>query len=634
MKTITKNKVLIALISTLVMVLLMFGFTMDFTAKAYAAEIDYVNQDYQNIPAGFNEATEDVIYKIHCPNVRQMLGITEDEDGVLEDYITSISFRASMGCQIYFVEGVACNREDIYSGDYAWNMYSNYYEILHYDDTNKNVYLKFKNLSQLDADESVSANLEDLGILYSSNSYVNPPQYIYLSNIEQPVTEVTPEDVYFSTDVVAAHGGRGFTDYNIYSVEYTIKLNQKVSHLVSDINVSFLKGGEKFTLYKSAYTTSDGQGDENGYINFAVITLGDISDITERIKLQAVITYTGGSITIESKETDLISLWTNLVNDGYSAYDYDMYMTEDNKTHITKLVESYNSGFFAEIKGSQNYFADYDKNTDIKLTSLIFKIPLTSFNYASFGWSTSYWQGYCYFVSVRIDSDLMLTTTAYKMATNENGTVTVGVGDIEYNDSVAATIYDSVDYFAYNDALYIRIKDDSPISTYFPQKATRSFGASATNTSYQSITLQANTATIIYDDYNKELLAEIESLKTQLTEIQSLLESANALSESQRELINTLKSSLDGLRVDYDNAQDEIAYMTEQIEVMREEYQKKIDQLIAENGNNNTDTPPSAEEPTDNEEDGMKLEQIIGLSAGLVILVIIIALLIPKRRRR
>lgn len=114
-----------------------------------------------------------------------------------------------------------------------------------------------------------------------------------------------------------------------------------------------------------------------------------------------------------------------------------------------------------------------------------------------------------------------------------------------------------------------------------------------------------------------------------------MLESANALSESQREQINTLQSSLDGLRVDYDNAQAEIAYMTEQIEVMREEYQKKIDQLIAENGNNNnTDTPPTDEEPIETDENGMKLEQIIGLSAGLVVLVVIVMLLIPKRRRR
>ena len=226
--------------------------------------------------------------------------------------------------------------------------------------------------------------------------------------------------------------------------------------------------------------------------------------------MQAVITYDFKTLTIESTETDLITLWSSLINNDFSDYDYSMYMTETNKTHIRKLVASYNAGFFAEIKGSQNYFADYDKNTDIKLTSLIFKIPLENFNYASFGWSSSYWQGYCYFVYVRINSDLMLTATAYKMETAEDGTVTVAEGDIEYNDSVASTIYESVDYFAYNDALYVRIKNDSPITTYFPQKASRTFNASATNKSYSSITMQANTATIIYDDYNKELLAQLK----------------------------------------------------------------------------------------------------------------------------
>ena len=471
--------------------------------------------------------------------------------------------------------------------------------------------------------------------MYSSNTYVNAPQYIYLSNIEQPVTEVTPNDVYFSTEIKAAHGGRGFTDYNIYSIEYTIKLNQKVSHLVDNIDVSFLKGGEKFTLYKSAYSTSDGQGDSNGYINFTVITLGDISDIAERVKLKAVISYGGyQSLTVESAETDLIHLWTNMINDNFSAYDYSMYMTEANKTHIRKLVSSYNAGFYEEIKGSQNYFADYNKNTDIKLTSLIFKIPLENFNYASFGWSTSYWQGYCYFVTVRIDNKLYLTATAYRMATNEDGTVTVGVGDIEYNDTVANTIYNSVDYFAYNDSLYIRIKDESPISTYFPQRATRTFGASATNKSYSNITLQTNTATIIYDEYNAELLAQIANLNAQLAEIQSLLESANALSESQRELINSLQSSLDGLQVDYANAQVQIQYMNEQIQVMRDEYQKKIDQLIAENENKDTTTPTEPEEPTLDNENDLKIEQIIGLSAGVILLMAIVTLLIPKRRRR
>ena len=63
-----------------------------------------------------------------------------------------------------------------------------------------------------------------------------------------------------------------------------------------------------------------------------------------------------------------------------------------------------------------------------------------------------------------------------------------------------------------------------------------------------------------------------------------------------------------------------------------EEYQKKIDQLITENGNN--DLPPTEQEQPTTEEEGLKVEQIIGLCAGVVLLMAIITLLIPKRRKR
>lgn len=628
MKIKIRNKLLLAFMTVFLCIgLLLCGLTINTSRKAYAAEIDYVNQNYTLLPSGFNVATEDVVYKIHCASIRSHFG--EDEE--IEDYVTQISFRASMGCQIYFVEGVACNLEDSSYGDYETSKYINYYEVLHYDETNKYVYFKFKNLSQLDADETVDATLADLNIIHRDTTYLNAPQYIYLSNIEEPVTEVTPDDVFFASEVTAAHGGKGWTDYNIYSIEYTLKLNQKVSHLVDKIEISFVKGGEKFSLYESTFTTSDGLG-ENGYIEYDVLTLGDICGIAERVKLQAVVTYGFKTITVESVETDLVTLWNGLVDSDFAGHDYETYMSATDKTHIKKLVESYNAGFYTEIKGSQNYFADYDKNTDIKLTSLIFKIPLTNFKNASFNWFTSYWQGYVYNVSVRIDSALMLTATAYKMKTNPDGTVTVAESTITYDDSIATQIYNSVDYFAYNDCLYVRIKDDSPISSYFPQNATRSFGASATDTNYESITLQANTATIIYDEYNQELLAEIERLKAELAELQTLYEDANALSESKIEEINSLKSSLDGLQVDYQNALDEIAYMNEQIEVMRQEYQKKIDQLISEKGD--TQTPPedndSGEEPIEEEPD---LKTLLGVTAGITLLVIIIILVIPKRRR-
>lgn len=629
MKSITKNKLLISALFIAFVVMLLCGFAFTFNVKAYAAGIDYENQNYQDLPSSFNCATEDVIYKIHCDDIRTKHSLTD-----VEDYVTKISFRASMGCQIYFVNGKACNLEDSSYGDNVTTKYENYYEILHYDSENKYVYIKFKNLSSLDADETVDASLEDVGIWQVNNTYLNAPQYIYLSNVTTPVTEITNADAYFSSEVKAAHGGRGFTNYNIYSIEYTIKLNQKVAHLVDKIDVSFVDGGDNFTLYKSSFSVSDGQGDENGYIDFTIITLGGIDDAAEKVQLQAKITYGEKALTITSAESDLVTLWNGMVNNNFADSDYAKYMTENNKTHIRKLVKTYNAGFYEEIKGSQNYFADYDKKTDIKLTSLIFKVPIENLSYANFGWSSSYYQGYTYYVSARIDGNLYLTTTAYKMKTNEDGTVTVAEGDIIYDTSVSQKIYDSIDYFAYNGSLYVRIKDDTPVTSYFPQKATRSFGAYASDKSYNSVTLQTNTATIIYDEYNKELLAQIESLKAQLTELQKQLESANALSESQREKINVLQSSLDGLTADYETAQAEIAYMTEQIEVMREEYQKKIDQLIAENGNKESVPDNGGDtDDTDTEENEVQIEQIVALAAGILFIVVIISLLIPKRRR-
>lgn len=630
MKTISKNKYLISILTALFIVALaLCGLSFNKIEKVFAAEIDYVNQNYSDMPKGFDNKNEDVIYKIHCPDVRTQL-YGKNEEGEIEDYVTRISFRASKGCQIYFVEGVACNLEDSSYGDSAWNNYANYYEILHYDATNKNVYIKFKNLSSLNTDESVSGNLEDFGVMYSTNSYVNNPQYIYLSNVVQPVTEITSNDILFSSQVYASHGGRGWSNNNIYMIEWVFRIDQRVSHLVDKVEISFVEGGDAFSLRKSSFTIADGYG-QNGYLDFELFTIGDINDITERVKLQAVVTYGDNSISTISLETSLIDLWTKLVNDTFSD-DYYGYMTETNKELVTKFVESYNVGFLNEIKGSQNHFADYNSKTDIKLTSLIFKIPVENFKYASLGWSTSYYQGYIYGASVRLGENYTLSTTAYKMKANEDGTITVS-DLITNDDSVAKALYDKVSYFAYDGYLYVRINDYSAVTSYFPQKASSTFSVSATDKNNAKITIQANTATIIYDEYNKELLAEIESLKAQLADVQKLLSEANILTEQQKEKITALQSSLDGLEVDYSIAQTEIEYMKEQIEVMREEYQKKIDQLIAENGSNNPSTGNDSGDNNSAEETDLQATQIIGVCAGLVLLMAIILLLIPKRRR-
>ena len=616
--------------------------------KAYAATIDYSNIDYtsltyHDIPGGFNVATEDVIYKISCKNPRPYVNTDTD---YLDEYVTVVSFRAAMGCQIYFVDGMTCNKEDIDYEDYQWDYYSNYFEVLHYDSTNQFMYCKFKNLANLDADDNVSASLEDVSMWLDDTTYNSEPQYIFLSEIETPVTEITADDVYFSTTVKAGTGAYYPTGYNIYSLEYMLKINQKVAHLVDSKDVTFVAGGDEFTLT----TTVLGLESGNGWTGYEYITLGQIDDITTDVQLKAVITYGDKSITVLSPKTNLITLWQALVNSGFSGYDYETYLTDTNKEIITKLVSAYNAGFFAEIKGSQAYFTTYDSSNSLQVTSLIFRVPVENFSYASFGWSTDYFQGYCYYGNVSINDKFVLSASVYKMRTNEDGTVTVALdadlstntgatGSTEHNTTAETQLLNATEYFAYDGYVYVRINDFSMVEQYFPQRADKSFSAYARTTSGSTNVLEANTATIIYDDYNKELLAQIESLSAQLSELQAQLEASNLLSESQKEQINQLNSTIDGLRLDYSNAQNELAYVNQQIEVMREEYQKKIDQLIQENdgkvpSDNNGNNNQTPSDDTIEENGGLSPVALGGILMGAFLVVAVVMLLIPSKRRK
>ncbi len=597
-------------------------------------DIDYTAQTYTDIPTGFNVATEDVIYKLSCKNPRPYVD-TDNED--IEEYLTTISFKASMGCQIYFVDGYACNSEDADYDDSPTTMYQDYYDILHYDAENQFVYLKFKNLANLDTDESVDGAIADMRIWLDRTTYNSAPQYIYISNIVKPVTDITSDDAFFSTEMTAGAGAFYPTGYNIYSVEYMLKVSQKVSHLVDKIDVSFIAGGTSFNLYESSFTVNDGEG-EGGYLNFECITLGDESDITTPVQIQAVITYGDKTITARSGKTDLITLWKPLVANGFSEYDYATYMTEANKSLIRGYVKAYESGFYADIKGSKYSFAPFSSSTDIKTTSLIFRAPIENFSYMNLHWGTNYWKGYTYHAYVEVDSSFKLTTSVYKMVTNEDGTVTVGLDDgiemaatITHDTEVEAALLAKAEMFIYDGYVYVRVKDESMVQTYFPQNATQYFNATARNASYASV-MEANTATIIYDEYNKGLLEEIDNLTGQIEEMQEQLSDL----EGKREQINELTSKLDSLMVDYNTAQNEIAYLNQQMEVMREEYQKKIDQLIAKNGdkeptgntNTNTNNTPTVEDT----EDVSILLPIVGVMMGVLLIGGLAVLLSPSKK--
>lgn len=168
-----KVKVILCFLVAMLCALFSLGIVSSITT-AHAAPVDYTTKTFSNAPSRITIDDEKYVYKISCYSPRQYV----DPD-YFNDYITSISFRASMGCQIYFVDGVACNREDSYDGDYAWSKYSNYYDILYYDATNHFVYIRFKNLAYLDDDPNVSANLEDMGLLWDDTTYNPRPQRIH-----------------------------------------------------------------------------------------------------------------------------------------------------------------------------------------------------------------------------------------------------------------------------------------------------------------------------------------------------------------------------------------------------------------------------------------------------------------------
>ncbi len=333
-----------------------------------------------------------------------------------------------------------------------------------------------------------------------------------------------------------------------------------------------------------------------------------------------------------------MTLWKALVASDFSGYDYENYLSEANKTTIRQYVAAYDSGFYMAIKGSKHTFAPFDSNTDIKTTSLIFRAPIENFSSMSLHWGTDYWQGYTYHAYVQVDSSFKLTTSVYKMVTNEDGTVTVSLEDeistastITHDTSVESKLLAKSEIFVYDGYVYVRVTDTTMIEQYFPQRATSYFNASARNTSYASV-LEANTATIIYDEYNKGLLEQIDKLNAQIEE----LKAQATLTESQKEQLNTLQSTLDGLRVDYNTAQNEIAYLNQQIDVMREEYQKKIDQLIKDNEGkepsiDDTNTTPPTDDTQQPVEDN-NLMQVAAIAMGGVLVIALVLLLIPTKK--
>ena len=162
-------------------------------AKASASEsaLDYSALDYIDIPGDVDYKTEKVVLRIHCPSIRHI----GDEEGYIEGfkkYVSYLSFRMSMGGQIYFVNGVACDLEDGEYGDNTTTKYAEYYEIRYYDAEKQYVYITFNNLSDLVAND-IGAYEEGVCIFENNDeTYTEKAKLAYLP--EDPTEDPTEDE--------------------------------------------------------------------------------------------------------------------------------------------------------------------------------------------------------------------------------------------------------------------------------------------------------------------------------------------------------------------------------------------------------------------------------------------------------
>ena len=199
MKTQVKYNFIAFLAVVFLLLCLLVGAGMPSTVARAAEGIDYASLEYISIPGDVDYKTDKVVVRFHCPSIRHI----GDEDGYIEDfrdYISYLSFKESMGCQIYFVDGIACALEGAEDADNPTTEYADYYEIKYYDSENKYVYITFKNLT-----EFVENNIGsyDEGVYIKGHKRETYTESVKLAYLPEDGTDAPAED---GTDAPAEDG--------------------------------------------------------------------------------------------------------------------------------------------------------------------------------------------------------------------------------------------------------------------------------------------------------------------------------------------------------------------------------------------------------------------------------------------
>ncbi len=453
-------------------------------------EDEYVNYTaLQYTPYSSIGFDEDYIVKIYCINIDEHLSEDELYD-YAGDYVTQITFRAASGYQIYFnKEGRARSVEDITSPNwfnYTVIDFSKYYDILHFDEEENAVYITFQNLDEI---EDEYGSLSNCKVFLDDSTYVKPPEVALKSAIPVEINE-NDIDLYIGTE--------DSVDSERFDFKVTLTIQPEVLAAINNINLTC--SSDLFALDKSSFTVDDAVSSDGAYI-IETYARGNISAYNTPLKVSSTINYSGNqTFNCNSATSTLLGSW---------QYDILAGLTKDETQ--TQLINSYNAGFLEEVEGMQNYFAAYTGSNDLAITSTVFKITVG--DASSIGWSVDYYQGDSYDVCVRVDTHGKIWAEVYTVFRD------VLESASKHNTSYEALLIQRVQYIVSDGYYYIRFMESAETlaNNFIPSKATKYFRAY----NYSDGSIQVNSATIIYDEYNAALTDEIDALKARVAELEA-----------------------------------------------------------------------------------------------------------------
>lgn len=513
--------------------------------SANAEEIDYINLFYQDLPTDdtgfythsddFDFLNEKVVYKIHCPNVRGSITFADE----LWDAYSVLTFGYDPG--IYFVCGVPCAFEDVDYGDNETTQNSEYYDILHYDQENENVYIKFKNFEEL-------ANEPNISIQHGS--YVHKVQY---TDDVSAGGKLTAEDV----TVQSVYNGRSLEITNfVFDVKVSVPKSKINS--VGSVEIS-LSDNDNFA-YNSTLDISDGILADT-LIEFTATVKTTLAHVDDVILANVVVTTTSGeTITVSTASFSILSIWRSALDAGEMGND----IPEETIALIEKLVDSTTSGFGAKILASE--FLPFVDGESIPLTadSIILRYDANSFNTCLL---TSSFNFNDYTISISLDKD--------ELTIESTGELLNDVSDVA--GCVRMSVIGDYVYIGFTTDVYSFFPGGKVLLTSDADTYVNSTVINTDALEAEITTLQGRIAELEKKcaDYEKALSEK----NAKIAELENLVATLTAENENLTKEIATLQSEIEDYKAQISNLEKQLSEKDAEVESLSAEIKSLETQL-------------------------------------------------------